>query len=79
MLWSFKVLNKPFVVLDRRDTILKIKVCRRAVCLSFSISQSKNSNEIHRAYIGSPGQIVYTNTFGANRYKLQSSGYTVEE
>ncbi len=34
---------------------------------------------IHRAYIESGAQIIYANTFSANRYKLSHSQYTVEE
>lgn len=34
---------------------------------------------IHRAYIESGADIVYANTFGANRYKLEKSGHSVEE
>ena len=34
---------------------------------------------IHASYINSGADIVYANTFGANRYKLASSGHSVEE
>lgn len=34
--------------------------------------------EIHRCYIGAGAQIVYTNTFGANRYKLEGCKESVE-
>lgn len=34
---------------------------------------------IHRAYIESGAMAVYTNTFGANRHKLQNSKYSVTE
>ena len=34
---------------------------------------------IHRAYIEAGSQVIYTNTFGANRYKLQKSGEPVEK
>ncbi|MCM1525086.1 MAG: homocysteine S-methyltransferase family protein [Ruminococcus sp.] len=34
---------------------------------------------IHSGYIGAGAQIVYANTFGANRYKLEDSGYSVGE
>lgn len=33
----------------------------------------------HRAYIEAGADIVYTNTFGANRYKLEGSGHSVDE
>ena len=34
---------------------------------------------IHRQYIDAGSQIISSNTFGANAYKLKDSGYTVEE
>lgn len=34
---------------------------------------------IHRSYIEAGAQGIYTNTFGANRHKLQNSSYTVEQ
>ncbi|MGN1090535.1 MAG: homocysteine S-methyltransferase family protein [Huintestinicola sp.] len=34
---------------------------------------------IHRKYIDAGSMIVYANTFGANRYKLEGSGHTPEE
>lgn len=34
--------------------------------------------EIHRCYIDAGAQAVYTNTFGANRYKLAGTGENVE-
>ena len=35
--------------------------------------------EIHRAYLDAGSQIVYANTFGANREKLAHCGRTVAE
>lgn len=34
---------------------------------------------IHRQYVEAGAQIVYANTFGANRRKLQKTGYTVSQ
>ena len=34
---------------------------------------------IHEKYIRAGAQVVYSNTFGANRYKLEECGYSVEE
>ena len=34
---------------------------------------------IHRAYVDAGSDIVYANTFGANGYKLEETGKTVEE
>ena len=35
--------------------------------------------EIHRAYVEAGSQIIYANTFGANREKLRRTGRTVTE
>ena len=35
--------------------------------------------DIHRSYIEAGADIIYANTFGANRYKMENSGYTVGE
>ena len=34
--------------------------------------------DIHKEYIAAGADIVYANTFGANRYKLEHCGYSVE-
>ena len=34
---------------------------------------------VHRQYIEAGSDIVYTNTFGVNRFKTEGSGYTVDE
>ena len=34
---------------------------------------------VHRAYIDAGSQVVYANTFGANRRKLKKTGYSVAE
>lgn len=35
--------------------------------------------QIHRAYLEAGADFLKTNTFGANRFKLEGSGHTVEE
>ena len=35
--------------------------------------------EIHTSYLQSGAHVVYANTFGANRYKLEGTGYSVKE
>ncbi len=35
--------------------------------------------DIHKQYINSGAQIITTNTFGANSYKMKNSGYSVNE
>lgn len=35
--------------------------------------------QIHREYVNAGANVVYTNTFGANRYKLEHINYSVDE
>ncbi len=44
-----------------------------------SITDRKLIESIHKSYIESGSDVIYTNTFGANEYKLEGSGYSVEE
>ncbi len=46
---------------------------------SLNITNPDVIMNIHRQYVESGSDIVYANTFGANRYKLKNSGYTVAE
>ena len=39
----------------------------------------RRSVQIHRAYLEAGADFFKTNTFGANRFKLEGSGHTVEE
>ena len=44
-----------------------------------SITHPEIVEDIHRAYINAGSMIIYSNTFGANSYKLAESGYSVKE
>ena len=44
-----------------------------------NFTHSKAIADIHRSYFEAGSDFVSTNTFGANQYKLEGSGYTVEE
>ena len=44
-----------------------------------NITHPELLKQIHRSYIESGADILYANTFSANRYKLRDSSYTVEE
>lgn len=46
---------------------------------SYNLLHPEIIENIHREYIEAGAQIITTNTFGANRYKLQGSGYKLEE
>ena len=45
----------------------------------WSITHSDVVKNIHKDYLRAGCNIIKTNTFGANRYKLKDSGYTVSE
>lgn len=45
----------------------------------FMMEHGEIIEDVHAAYIDSGGDIIYTNTFGANAKKLCKSQYTVEE
>ncbi|SEW41158.1 homocysteine S-methyltransferase family protein [[Clostridium] fimetarium] len=44
-----------------------------------SITQPELLIDIHTQYINAGAQVIYANTFGANSYKLEDSGYCVDE
>ncbi len=44
-----------------------------------SITRPELLVSIHEQYLQAGADVVYANTFGANRYKLEGSGYTVTE
>lgn len=45
----------------------------------WNIKHPEIVREIHSAYLGSGADILKTNTFGANRYKLDACGHSVQE
>ena len=44
-----------------------------------NIEKPELITSIHKAYIDAGANVVYANTFGANRYKMKDAGYSVEE
>lgn len=46
---------------------------------TFNIEQPEVIEDIHRAYIDAGAHVVTSNTFGANRLKLETTGYSVQE
>ncbi len=46
---------------------------------TLNITRPETVMHIHRQYIESGTQILTTNTFGANSYKMKNSGYTVQQ
>ena len=45
----------------------------------YNMTHPEIIEEIHREYLEAGSQFITTNTFGANRYKLEKSDYIVEE
>lgn len=75
------LLEKPFVLLDgAMGTMLQKKGVKSSTVMeTLSITSPEWIEEIHRAYRLAGSDILYANTFGANRLKLEKTGYTVEE
>ena len=73
--------EKNFVFLDgAMGTMLQAKGLKTGdlpELLNFTAPEM--ITEIHREYIDAGSDIVYTNTFGCNRFKLECSGKTVSE
>lgn len=45
----------------------------------YNITEPERIMKVHRAYIDAGSDIIYANTFGANRLKMKKTGKTVEE
>lgn len=76
-----KLLQKEFVSLDgATGTVLQkrgLKLGEAPVLLN--IEKPELLTRLHKEYIAAGADIICANTFGANRYKLKNSGYSVEE
>ncbi len=76
-----ELLKRPYVLLDgAMGTMLQnmdLPAGGRPELLG--VEAPEKIVAIHRQYVESGANIVYTNTFGANRWKLAGSGYSVEE
>ncbi len=73
--------NKEFVLLDGAmgTLIQQSKAEYNSVPEELNITSADLIESFHKKYIESGADIIYSNTFGANAYKLKDSGYTVEE
>ena len=45
----------------------------------WNVTHPEHVVSVHRKYVEAGSQVLYTNTFGLNRYKMASSGYSVAE
>ncbi len=76
-----KLLEKEFILLDGAMGTMLQREGLEAGDLpeTLGIENPKAIEAIHKKYIDAGSQIVYSNTFGANAYKMKDSGYTVDE
>jgi len=75
------LLKKPLVILDgAMGTMLQnAGVDTGHVPELLNITKPEAIMAIHRAYAENGSDIIYANTFGANRYNLKDTGYSVQE
>ena len=75
------IFDKEFIILDgAMGTMLQARGLELGgIPEVLNITNPDMITDIHSEYINAGSNIVYTNTFGANRYKMKESGYTVEE
>ena len=73
--------RKNFVFLDGgMGTMLQaLGIETEHVPEMLNLTDSASIMKIHRMYAESGSDIVYANTFGANRFKLRRCGHSVEE
>lgn len=45
----------------------------------WNITESAKVQSVHESYLAAGSDIVYTNTFGANRFKMAKAGYSVQD
>ena len=79
---NFKeILKKEYIVLDgAMGTMLQASGLKMGETPeALNIQNPQLLVDIHKKYIEAGSDIVYANTFGANRFKLQKCGYKVEE
>lgn len=76
-----KLLEKEFVSLDgAMGTMLQARGLKPGEAPELlNTEKPEILIEIHKEYIKAGADIIYANTFGANRYKLKGSGHSAEE
>lgn len=74
-------MHKDFVVLDGAmgTLIQKSGAVYHHSPETLNLTRPELIASFHKAYIDAGADIIYANTFGANAYKLQDSGYSVAE
>ena len=73
--------NKEFVILDgAMGTLIQKSGAKYDHSPeTLNLTRPELITSFHQAYVEAGSDIIYTNTFGANAYKLADSGCTVEE
>ncbi len=76
-----ELIKKDFVLLDgAMGTMLQKSGLKLGeIPETLNIKKPETVIGIHKAYIEAGTQLITTNTFGANSYKMKDSGYTVPE
>ena len=74
------LLNKEFISLDGgMGTMLQARGLKPGETPeALNLEKPQILIDIHKEYIAAGADIVYANTFGANRYKLEHCGYSVD-
>lgn len=76
-----EILENGYILLDgAMGTMLQAKGMEvGTVPETLNILKPDWIEDIHSQYVKSGAMVVYANTFGANRYKMSDTGYSVEE
>ena len=73
-------LNRPLILDGGMGTMLQKNGLKPGqIPELLNITDPDMIREIQRAYIRAGSRVLYSNTFGANRMKMEKTGYTVEE
>jgi len=77
----YELLKNDFVILDgAMGTMIQQSGAELGNIHGIAgITHSSLIQGIHRQYVEAGAQIIYANSFGANRYKLEGSGYTPQQ
>ena len=76
-----ELLKKDYIILDgAMGTMLQAAGMKMGETPEMlNITQPELLVSIHEQYFNAGSDVVYTNTFGGNRYKLEECGHSVEE
>lgn len=82
MVKSFrKLLEKDYIIFDgAMGTMLQAAGMKMGeIPETLNVTNPQLLIEIHSKYLTAGADVIYANTFGANGYKLEGSGYSVEQ